>query len=162
MRQRARWAAAAGGSTCSGGRGTHCALQPEAAGPAPLQQRRAMLASLARGLVGAPLSAVAAGGALRAAAAGLLLTQHAGSGRSAWEQPCRRLATAAPSDPSLIRNFAIIGEAPLLGQPLPLGQGWPAAMHVPPPPPPAAAAGLHTRPSPSFPAQRTWTTARQP
>lgn len=104
-----------------------------------------MLASLVRGLAGAPLSAVAAGGALRAAAAGLLLTQHAGSGRSAWEQPCRRLATAVPSDPSLIRNFAIIGEAPLQGQPQePLGQGWPAAMHVPSPP--AAAACRHRLP----------------
>ncbi len=104
-----------------------------------------MLAGLARALGSAPLSAAAAGGALRAAAACSMLTQHVESGRSAWEQPCSRplstLATAAPSDPSLIRNFAIIGKLEVQGQPQePLRQGWAAAMHVPPPPPAAAAA----------------------
>lgn len=69
-----------------------------------------MLAGVARALGALPLAAVGTGGALRATAAGVLLIQHVEGCRSAWEQPCRRLATAAPSDPSLIRNFAIIGE----------------------------------------------------
>ena len=74
-----------------------------------------MLVGLARALGGPLGTAAAASGALRAGAAGLLLTQHAGSFRGPWEQPCRRLASVAPADPSLIRNFAIIGAAVVWG-----------------------------------------------
>lgn len=66
-----------------------------------------MLAALARGLAcGPPLAAGSGGGLLAAGAVSLLLRGTAGAallGRRTYA------SGVAPTDPSLIRNFAIIG-----------------------------------------------------